>query len=683
MSGVKRHSLFVIVAMAVAGMTGFAQGRDAAAPQGAPPPPDTRTAILMGQVLDADTGNAIAGAVVRLGVRGAAPAGARLGAPGTANGPLQLLALTDQQGRFLFHDLPKGNVQVSATAPGYMNPGGPVGGRGGVGNRPVVLADGERVLDHKIRLVRFATISGTLLDEAGEPAVGFPVEAVKRPVPGGPPAAVESHGATTDDRGFYRISGIPPGSYFVMAPQVQVTMPAAVGDDLVSGLLGGSGGVIGELMSGGGGANMMGAMAGVRVGNLMWSSSGSAVGDSGPMGMVGMGGVHTPGPPPTATGRLAAYQTQFYPAALTPAQATTLTLRSGEAREGIDLQLRPVPTSRVSGVVTGPSGPVKNISVRLLQASADASGQNGFDVAQAMTAGDGTFTMLGVPPGDYVVKVEKQATPDFREMMAALPAEMQSSMPAGIAAFMPQGSKETLSAETTVGVGETDVTGVALMMTPGAHVAGRLEFVGTASPPTEEVLKQLQVSLAPVNGSMGLGPMQNKVTAAGEFKTASYPPGKYVVNVSPAPINAWMVKSMTMAGRDVTNDAIELKSTDVTDLVITFTNELSSVGGSIKEPASGGFDGVSVVFVPADYKRWLAGGGLQRRPPIVAPGPKGNFNIARVAPGDYLIIAVDNGVLDATQAADFYDRLAQRATRISVADGEKKTVSLDVVTVIK
>lgn len=666
----------------MAGVSGFAQGRDAAPPQAAPQAPDSRTAILMGQVIDADTGSAIAGAVVRLGMRTAAPAGARAGAPGTPNGPLQLLALTDPQGRFLFHDLPRGNVQVSATAPGYMNPTGPAAGRGGVANRPVPLADGERVLDHKIRLVRFATISGTLLDEAGEPAVGFPVEAVKRPVPGAAPAALESYRATTDDRGAYRISGIPPGSYFVMAPQVQVTMPAAAGDDLISGLLGGSGGMVGELMNSGGG-NLMGAMTGVRVGNLMWSSAGSAIGDSGPVGMVGVGGMHTPGPPPPASGRLAAYQTQFYPAALTPAQASTLTLKSGESREGIDLQLRPVPTSRVSGMVTGPTGPVKNISVRLVQASAEPGSQSGFDVAQAMTASDGSFTMLGVPAGEYVAKVEKAATPDFREMMASLPAEMQSSMPAGLAAFMPQGSKETLSAETPVGVGDADVTGVTLAMTPGAHIAGRLEFLGNIARPTDEVLQQLQVSLAPVNGSMGLGPMQNKVTGSGDFKTASYPPGKYIVNVSPAPINAWMVKSISVGGRDVTMDAIELKSTDVTDVVITFTNELSSVGGSIKEPASGGFEGVSVVFVPADYKRWLAGGGMQRRPPIVAPGPKGNFNIARVAPGDYLIIAVDNGVLEATQSADFYDRIAQLATRISVAEGEKKTVSLDVIKVIK
>ena len=46
-------------------------------------------------------------------------------------------------------------------------------------------------------------------------------------------------------------------------------------------------------------------------------------------------------------------------------------------------------------------------------------------------------------------------------------------------------------------------------------------------------------------------------------------------------------------------------------------------------------------------------------------------------------LIVDNGVLEATQTVDFYDRLARAATRITVNAGEKKTVALDVMKVIK
>ena len=635
----------------------------------------------MGQVVDADTAQPIAGAIVRLAMRTAAAAAPA--ARGAAAPPQQLVELSDSEGRFLFHDLPKGTAVLSATAPGFMVPSGP-GGRGGGGNRPVQFAEGERLFDQKIRLVRFATISGTVVDEAGEPAVGFPIQAIKRQAPGAStaPKLADSVAAITDDRGMFRISQIPPGEYFVVAPQTQMTMPAQAGDDMISGLMsGGMGGIVGDLMSSGG-AGMMGALGGVRVGNLMWSSGASGGTGFGGAAMAGPPGSHLPGPPPPASGRLFAYQTTYYPAALTPSLATSVTLRSGENRDGIDFQLRPVATSRVSGSVTGPTGPMKNLSVRLVPVGAEA-GDAGFDVATAMTAGDGSFTMLGVPAGQYVAKAEKAATPDFRQMMASSP-EMAAAMPPGLAAFMPQGSKESLSAEAVVGVGDGDTTGVTLVMAPGAHIQGHLEFEGATAKPTAQVMQGLTVSASPVGGGMSFSMLSmDKVTAAGEFKTAGFPPGQYNLTVSPNGINAWMLRSITLGGRDITNEAIELKGSDVADVVLTYTDQISNISGTVKPPATGGFEGVSVVYVPAEYQKWFSSGGMSRRSPIVAPDSKGSFTIGRVPPGDYLLIAVDNGVLDATQTVDFYDRLARVATRITVNLGEKKTVTLDVTKVVR
>jgi hypothetical protein len=650
--------------------------------------PDSKTALVMGHVVDADTGQPITGAVVRLSVRSAVAVQApRSGQPGAQVPPQQIVQLTDTEGRFMFHDLPKGNVGLSATAPGYMTPSGPAGGRGGAANRPVTLAEGEHVFDQKIRLVRFATISGTVVDEAGEPSVGTLVEASKRKVPGvvSSPGFQDAFSTVTDDRGMYRISQIPPGDYYVMTPQTQMTMPAQAGDDLVSGILSGSmGGLMGDLMSSGG-AGMVGALNGIRVGNLMWSAGASSSGSgfSGPAMMGGPGG-RLPGPPPPSAGRMFAYQTILYPAALTTAAATVVTLRSGENRDSIDFQLRPVVTSRVSGSVTGPTGPVKNITVRLMPAGADSGAESSYDVATAVTASDGSFTMLGVPAGQYIAKVEKAATPDLREMMAQNP-EIAASMPPGLAAFMPQGSKESLSAETTVGVGDVDTTGVALVMVPGAHFAGHLEFEGQAAKPTEQALKAMQVTVLPVENLRSFGSMSmNFVSPAGDFKTAGFPPGKYNVNVSGgAALSTWMLKSITVGGRDVLNDAIELKNADVSDIVLTYTDQISSITGTIRKPLTGGFESVSVVYVPSAYQKWLTSGGMSRRNPIVSPGADGTFTIGRVPPGDYLIVAVDNGVLEATQTADFYDRLARIATRITVGLGEKKSVVLDVTKVIR
>lgn len=435
---------------------------------------------------------------------------------------------------------------------------------------------------------------------------------------------------------------------------------------------------------------MMGALGGVRVGNLMWSSGSSASGSdfSGPP-MGPQPGGRLPGPPPPSTGRMYAYQTIYYPAATTPALAAPITVRSGEDRDGVDFQMRPVVTSRVSGTVTGPAGPVKSVQVRLIPAGADVSDAT-FDVATAMTANDGSFTMLGVPSGQYIAKVEKAATPDLRQMMAESP-EMAAAMPPGFAALLPQGSKESLTAEAAIGVGDGDTTGVTLVMAPGAHILGHVEFE-VADKPTAQVMQTLTVTAEPIGNGMSFGMMSNdKVSATGDFKTAGFPPGRYNLRVTPSvsqanpasPVSNWMVKSITVGGRDVTNEGVELKGTDLTDVVVTFTDQISSISGTIKAPPTGGFEGVSVVYVPAEYQKWLLSGGMSRRNPIVTPDPKGGFTIGRVPPGDYLIIAVDNGVLEATQTVDFYDKLARMASRITVNLGEKKTVSLEVNKVIR
>jgi hypothetical protein len=48
------------------------------------------------------------------------------------------------------------------------------------------------------------------------------------------------------------------------------------------------------------------------------------------------------------------------------AQAQIITVGSGEDRAGLDLQMRLVPGSRVSGTLTGPDGPVANIGLKLV-----------------------------------------------------------------------------------------------------------------------------------------------------------------------------------------------------------------------------------------------------------------------------------------------------------------------------
>jgi len=78
---------------------------------------------------------------------------------------------------------------------------------------------GQRILDLKIDAPRGGAIEGTVLDEAGVPIPTSQVTAWQRIYVGGVPQFVAATNtpsrAITDDRGRYRLYGLPPGDYVV------------------------------------------------------------------------------------------------------------------------------------------------------------------------------------------------------------------------------------------------------------------------------------------------------------------------------------------------------------------------------------------------------------------------------------------------------------------------------------
>ena len=175
-------------------------------PPGPPPPLARGTAVIVGQVVDAATGKGISSAIVTL-------AGSRR-------------AMTTSDGRFAFRALPSGSHSLSAAKSGYI--GGAYGMRRPDGaTLPVVLADGERRGDLVIWMWRQGSISGSIVDEAGEPVVGIQVAALRRTTVGGRRRFAQSGVGTTDDRGVYRLSRLAPGDYAVGMIASQVSVPAA------------------------------------------------------------------------------------------------------------------------------------------------------------------------------------------------------------------------------------------------------------------------------------------------------------------------------------------------------------------------------------------------------------------------------------------------------------------------
>ena len=144
------------------------------------------------------------------------------------------------------------------------------------------------------------------------------------------------------------------------------------------------------------------------------------------------------------------------------AEASVIALGSGESREGVDLSLRFQPMVRVSGVVTGPDGPMANQTVGLVPPiAADSTDFQPAGVEKAVTDATGAFTFLAVPAGQYLLKSKFNSYADSRT-----PGSVDIS----------------LWASRSLTVADDDVRGVSLSLQPTARIHARLQFKGPAAP---------------------------------------------------------------------------------------------------------------------------------------------------------------------------------------------------------
>jgi hypothetical protein len=268
----------VIAAFALTAIMMQAPARDAR------PAPAVGTATVAGIVVSAD---AQARPLRR----------ARVTINGTAMGPGRT-AITADDGTFAFTGLPAGSYGLAAAKDGYVPiSAGPLP----PGQRParIAVASGE-TQKVTLRLPRGGVITGVILDVDGQPAAGMPVTALARrylgnqgerryvPVNAGPVSS-------SDDRGMYRIYGLPAGEFLVAVQprNLQVGLGAT---------------------------------------EVRTMSRG------------------------TVSDRSVTLAQVFHPGATDLARATPVAVRAGEERSGIDVQLQYVPIATISGSVTARPG---------------------------------------------------------------------------------------------------------------------------------------------------------------------------------------------------------------------------------------------------------------------------------------------------------------------------------------
>lgn len=167
-------------------------------------PAATGTASLAGQIKIGEKG--LAGAVVSLAsaVSGANRQRNLPIAPPTSGGQ----AVTDAEGRFQLNNIAAGSFRVSVTAPGYVLAGSEL---------TVQVAEGQAIKNLELAVAKGGVITGKVTSNGTRPVIGepvtlTPVDATGQPVQMRLPSGLNFR---TDDRGVYRIFGLPAGRYLL------------------------------------------------------------------------------------------------------------------------------------------------------------------------------------------------------------------------------------------------------------------------------------------------------------------------------------------------------------------------------------------------------------------------------------------------------------------------------------
>jgi hypothetical protein len=275
----------------------------------------------------------------------------------------------------------------------------------------------------------------------------------------------------------------------------------------------------------------------------------------------------------------------------------------GRDIDAVDIRLTPQRLGSVSGIVTGaPAG--RNGLVRIWNPHLATQSDQIRNMRAAFFQPGGRFSLPRLPVGDYLLRAE------FGDVL------------------------QSAAVEVSVQDGET--TGIQLALAPGEDLTGVVEIPG---PHTAEkrTLTLLPVSLV----LMGIGQsISTAVESDGTFRLPSVFPGKYNIEISPIPENAFIMSDTTL---DLARGAYPSK------LKIALSLNGAKLSGEVVPPLR-----VCIATTPGDARCSTDGGA--------------SYQLTGIRPGKFRFFAVDAVELNDPERMK---SLFEKGEPIEIHEGER------------
>ena len=554
------------------------------------------TASIAGRILTADTGRPLKRA--------------RVFVTGTGRGGHS--DVTDDQGRYQVTNLPADTYTITASKAGFVDaiygqrrPQQP--------GTPVDVADNQAIANIDVRLVRGGVITGRVLDEDGEALARALVTVQRYQYVRGERQLTPAGGDQTDDRGQYRVFGLPPGEYYVSAATTGLGEMLGRGlQQLAAGLAGGRGRGMGPEFGPFGGGN-----------------------DS-----------ETSGYAPT-----------YYPGVVNAPEAGKVTVAAGQEVAGLDFQIQLVPFARVSGVVAG-----SDEAVSVFLAPQDSSGALGRLGGQILTGRTqaGSFTITNVPPGRYLAIARSGGRSNSPKTgMQPIVVNGQNVDGVTIGLQSPVSLSGTIAVDSS-GTPPTDYSGFRVDVAEvdplpigggrgGPFGGGRADKSGTFR--VDDLL--------PGRHYIRVGGQ-----AAGQMLIAGQVPSQA----------QWTLKSISVGGQDVTDVPIDIKpGQNVENVSVVMTDQFTELSGAVRDSTGAGVSALTVIAFSSDRQYWRP---QSRRIQTARTDSTGAYKIRGLPPGDYLIIAADDVEQGEWFDPAYLEQVQPGAKALSLSEGQKTTLDL-------
>jgi hypothetical protein len=310
-----------------------------------------------------------------------------------------------------------------------------------------------------------------------------------------------------------------------------------------------------------------------------------------------------------------------------------MSIAPGQTLTAVNLTLLPTQTVRASGVVLDVMGrPIPGASVMAMQ----RMGAGGFTSFGGQTKPDGSFTISGLTPGEYIIRANLMGGQE----QAAVPITIEGS----------------------------DVSDLQLIPAKPSTLHGRVVFEQGGTPPQASAIHITAMRSDP----MMMGGFANVTVKDNLTFEMPMIAGRVFVRSPPTGPN-WRLNRVLLNGVDVTDSGIDVPANgSVTDVVVELTDHLYSISGRVSDGNGGLVRDCWVIVFGADPASWTPG---TRYLATSRPGLDDLFH-AKLPAGDYYGVAITDVEPGAWTEPEYLSLVREHATKFTIAAGETKTVDL-------